>query len=92
MSEKRKPGLPKEIAQKVVQHTAYKAQAQSRRAGEDLRNTADGESTADEYAQERWKLLPKIRRMLPVILPFKLPNCPIKHTGRRFSKGRLKKQ
>ena len=53
MSEKKKPGLPKEIAQKVVQHTAYKAQAQSRRAGEDLRNTADGESTADEYAQEK---------------------------------------
>lgn len=53
MSENKKPGLPKEIAQKVVQHTAYKAQAQSRRAGEDLRNTADGESTADEYAQEK---------------------------------------
>lgn len=36
-----------------MQHTAYKAQAQGRRAGEDLLNTADGESTTEEYAHEK---------------------------------------
>lgn len=53
MSAKKKKGIPKEVAKKVVQHTAYKAQAQSRRAGEDLRNTADGESNTEEYAYEK---------------------------------------
>lgn len=53
MSAKKKNGIPKEVAKKVVQHTAYKAQAQGRRAGEDLRNTADGESTTEEYAHEK---------------------------------------
>lgn len=53
MSAKKKNGIPKEVAKKVVQHTAYKAQAQGRRAGEDLRNTADGESTTEDYAHEK---------------------------------------
>ena len=53
MSAKKKNGIPKEVAKKVVQYTAYKAQEQGRRAGEDLRNTADGESTTEEYAHEK---------------------------------------
>lgn len=53
MSAKKKNGIPKEVAKKVVQHTAYKAQAQGRRAGEDLRNTADGENTTEDYAHEK---------------------------------------
>lgn len=53
MSAKKKNGIPKEVAKKVVQHTAYKAQAQGRRAGENLRNTADGESNTEEYAYEK---------------------------------------
>lgn len=53
MSAKKKNGIPKEVAKKVVQHTAYKAQAQGRRAGEDLSNTADGESNTEEYAYEK---------------------------------------
>lgn len=53
MCAKKKTGIPKEMAKKVVQHTAYKAQAQGRRAGEELRNTADGKSNTEEYAHEK---------------------------------------
>lgn len=53
MSAKKKNGIPKEVAKKVAQHTAYKAQAHGRRAGDDLRNTADSESTTEEYAHQK---------------------------------------
>lgn len=53
MCAKKKTGIQKEMAKKIVQHTAYKAQAQGRRAGEELRDTADSESTTEEYAHEK---------------------------------------
>lgn len=49
MSAKKRPGLPKAAVKKAVRTTAYKAQAQARTAGEDLRHTADREP-AEDYA------------------------------------------
>lgn len=53
MSAKKKPGLPNAVAKKAARAAAYKAQAQTRKAGDDLRNTA-GREPAEDYAA--WKV------------------------------------
>ena len=94
MSENKKPGIPKEIAQKV--RASIPPTRPRHRAGGPGRTCATRlmvKAPRTNTRRKRWKLLPKIRRMLAGDFTFQAAKLPYKSiTGRRFSKGRLKKQ